>query len=285
MKKTKKLIVGGLIGMLGIVAATTATSGVAWFTTTRTAAVSITNLVATAAEGNLTIANGGYTEEGLTQTINSGANSSTIAATAQLTDVSSCDGVNFFKVSTANDVSTSRQETGKVNSINNTLYNYYAWDLTITNTAGANSPMDVYLSKAGNIFTDGDGEDDYHPENWYRLAIFDTTVASANCVFLYNQETTDSNHAYGINAAGTVAVGTPRTAAFSHASTCVQYDVDPGLNGASTVTNQLLIEDLGTASKTLIFVIWCEGLLTPANGTGLLVTGAFNLIGFNHAAS
>jgi hypothetical protein len=45
-----------------------------------------------------------------------------------------------------------------------------------------------------------------------------------------------------------------------------------------------LIKNLSTTSQTLIFVVWCEGLLTPANGTDLEVHGEFNLVGFNHAA-
>ena len=46
-----------------------------------------------------------------------------------------------------------------------------------------------------------------------------------------------------------------------------------------------LIKNLSNASpKTLIFVVWCEGLLTPANDVDLEVNGAFNLVGFNHAA-
>lgn len=280
MKSSKKLIVGGLIGMLGIVGATTATSGVAWFTTTRTSAVSIDNFIATAAEGNLTITNGTtISEAGLTQTITS--NNSAIAATAKLTDVSSCDGVNFYKVTTVNAVSTTKSETSAVNSINNTLYNYYVWDITVANSSPT-APMDVYISHAGDIFSDVVTETptNISPEQWYRLCIFDTTWAAANCVFSYGQEDTAAAKDKGINSTSdTTGAGT-----FTRATTCTEINSDPSTATVSS-TNQLLIKNLSNASpKTLIFVVWCEGLLTPANDVDLEVNGAFNLVGFNHAA-
>ena len=283
MTKSKKIIVGGLIAMLGIVGATTATSGVAWFTTTRTAAVSLTNLVATAAEGNLQIAAGTViTESGLTATINPEANTIAVAATATLTDVSSVNGVNFYKVSTVNSVSTSKAEITAVNSINSTLYNYYAWDVQVTNTS-TTAPMDVYLSHNGLIFSDVNTTDDYSPQNWYRLAIFESTWEESSLVYSYNQSS-ETGHDKGINAIGVVNNENPRTGTYNHASTCVEYNEDPSLSPSTT--NQLLIKNLANATpKTLVFVIWCEGLLTPVDGVGLQVTGAFNLVGFNHAAA
>ena len=284
MTKSKKIIVGGLIAMLGIVGATTATSGVAWFTTTRTAQVTLTNLVATAAEGNLQIAGGTViTESGLTATIDPQANTIAVAATATLTDVSSVNGVNFYKVSTVNNVSTSKAEITAVNSINSTLYNYYAWDVQVTNTS-TTAPMDVYLSHNGLIFSDVNTTDAYAPQNWYRLAIFDSTWAAGSLVYSYNQAS-ETGHDKGINAAGVVNNETPRTGDYDHASTASEVNEDPG-TASSTTTNQLLIKNLANATpKTLIFVIWCEGLLTPTDGVGLQVTGAFNLVGFNHAAA
>ncbi len=289
MNKAKKLMIGGMAAVMGIVAATAATSGVAWFTTTRTANVTLTEFVATAAEGNLLVSAGAGAEVGVTTTIAEGGHAATVAVPEggkSLANVSSANGTSFVYVSVddtdpENPVYIGYSETTSTNSINNNLLNYYQWDLTIKNE-GSN-PMDVYISFNGDIFTDGDTTDEYTPEDWYRMTIHN----GSNLVFAYGQDasTAACTNTGEITEAQAQGTGT----AFVHATTLTRVTDNVAGAAVATASSQLLVDNLAAGISasdgvTLTFTVWCEGILTKADGTDLAVAGAFDLVGITQSA-
>ncbi|MCQ2799918.1 MAG: hypothetical protein MJ228_04065 [Bacilli bacterium] len=309
MKNRSKMILG-LASMLGISAGAAAVSGFAWFTTQRTATVGAQNFKVGAAEGSLEIGKHTFvTGDAADTNINGDAysvadNVCAVSPTAgkELADVSSGDGINFYKATVVDSTGTGSyvvdklvQETGAMSGINSTQMVKVQWSLDVTNTSG--NPIDVYLSSAA-IFAAHDGAaNDYSA--YYRLAIFaDTNTEgslASTCVFLYTNNshkkfisTTDyTNHTSDKEADGHAVCpidGTGTLTAENSMSTTKVIrqtaDIQGGVALATaSPNNQLLIKGL-TDTKVLRFVVWCEGTATPeAAVQANAVDMSFQLVG------
>lgn len=163
MKNHSKVVLG-LAAMLGISAGTAAVSGFAWFTTQRTATMNLGTYKVGAGGANLSIIKGS-TDVNCGTIVTDGKSLAVTPNSGKLADVSSKDGMQFYKATlkTTNDaVDTYIDETAKrgtpsaawMSAVNTEQMVCVSWDVTLRNNA-AGTKMDVYLSKAGNLFTAG----------------------------------------------------------------------------------------------------------------------------------
>ena len=306
MKKSKKILVAGLATAMGIVAATAATSGAAWFTTQRTVSVGVADFAAAAAEGNiqikfknstfgLTSSASDFVTDALTLSVPVDSDGK---ATKVLTDVTSGNGVDFYKVNLSNDAtpkvtSVRAKETAQKNSLNDDLYNFADFTLTVGNTEPTGAGLNVFISKVTDkalFIKKSTSTKDL--SSAYRLAIFNTTgdvaPSNSNCVFFY---TNDGQITYfdstctpvdGVCTANEydddtymTGVGSPL---FSSITTA------PSGQGGKSATpaknNQLLAANLTNTPVDLTFRVWIEGsdsVATTDNAVGLVQMN-FNIV-------
>lgn len=318
MKKRSMIL--ALASMLGISAAATAVSGFAWFTTQTTASIKAAKFKVGAAQGGLGIAEGAVLNNCSTNAKDDKTytnNEVVVTPTTDgiLADVSSRDGVNFYKLS--NIVTTEDSESADfiventkptssgawTSKVNSNQMVAVAFQLTVSNTASDNSELDVYLSNSGAIFskaaTAATADPDY--STYYRMAVLDGNTL----VYLYANDGTykgltiddkasdgktfDYKAETGWDGKGAALV--PGTSCVNAANqTVVTSTSSSGAVANRTVTagNLLLVKGLTkAAAKTLTFVVWCEGTSTPEGEVNAanLVDLSFDLAGIAPATN
>ena len=314
MKKSKKILVAGLATAMGIVAATAATSGAAWFTTLMKANVQLTPFAAGSSEGTISVAFKSSTtgitgdtnpSEEISLSVPSNYTAQTNPA-KKLTDISSSDGENFWKakIVKANEVTgfwTDEAEDSPVSSRNDKYLNYHEFILNVNNTATNSTGVDVYISKkdaSTDLFKDSTSDTDLAGS--YRLAIFNE---DGDLVFFYSQsgerkyvdpdcgtETKTGNtyetYVYGEKAEKDIVSG------LSSSTQAIKPIVlgNEGPEGQSATLcepgDQCLIENLenSTAGTNLTFRVWVEGCDSTAisDNTPGTVTLNFDIVGVSH---
>lgn len=285
MKTKSKLLVALSALTVGTVAAG-ATATYAWFTTSRTASATISNITAKNPNGSLSISIDNV------KNLNKATGNGSAAATATfgndpLIDLSSKDGTYFYTdyVSSGN-TSFSDDNTPDGYVEYNRGTGFVQFSLTITNTAESGiGSLDVYLDPANTSINPvlSSDDEDVAMADWIRVAVAKqasatgthtmTDLTSAgNLVFMDNENGSDVDNKY-VNSEGTLATySTPDAENFY--STIASIPSIEDQDGKGTVANEDEVSTyLGTiAGQESIYLtcaIWLEGtcaISDAANG-------------------
>lgn len=275
MKTKSKLLVALSALTVGTVAAG-ATATYAWFTTSRSASASISNITAKNPNGSLSISI--LNPKG----INAATGNETASATATfdgsapLIDLSSKDGTYFYSdyVSSGNS-SFSDNNTPDSYVAYNGDTGFVQFSLTITNEAEAETgSLDVYLDPANtqiNPVQSADSEDQAMAD-WIRVAIAKQATATGthtmtnltsagNLVFMNNDNGTDVDNKY-VDNAGTLATYSNPTENFYSTIAAIPSIEDQdgkGVAANNTSASTYVGTIKGGESIYLTCAIWLEG--------------------------
>lgn len=285
MKTKSKLLVALSALTVGTVAAG-ATATYAWFTTSRTANATISNITAKNPNGSLSISIDNV--KGLQSPSGNGTSSATATfGSTPLIDLSSKDGTYFY----SDYVSSGNSDFGDNNTPDGYVkYNrdtgFVQFSLTITNTAESGiGSLDVYLDPENTRINPVQTEDaeDQAMADWIRVAIAKqasstgthtmTNLTSAgNLVFMDNDNGTDVDNKY-VNDEGTLATySDPAAENFYSTIASIPSIEDQDGKGAAANTTKVSTyvgTIAGQESIYLTCAIWLEGtcaISDDANG-------------------
>ncbi|MBO4541051.1 MAG: hypothetical protein J5736_03655 [Bacilli bacterium] len=145
-KKTRRTLLAISIGMMAITAATAATAGVAWFTTTRTATVSFPTASVTSNRGELRVAKLGGNLTGRAYTVGDGGE----GYDATMDSISSADGVSFYNALL--DVDGSELSDHSFYKLKDPDYAQFGF--SAGQQSGANTTLEIYVEAMSFLVTD-----------------------------------------------------------------------------------------------------------------------------------
>ena len=146
-KNARKTLIGSFIGMMALTAASAATAGVAWFTTTRTANVTFPNASVSSNRGDLLVG-----KLGAAPTVKEYAVSDGTDYDGEMDSISSVDGVNFYNALLDVDGS----ELGKFYKVDDPDFAQFGFSAGVQ--TGANTDLNIYLEDMKTIVTDAKKE-------------------------------------------------------------------------------------------------------------------------------
>ncbi len=299
MKNKTKLVLG-LASLLGVTAAAGTTAGFAWFTTTRTATVSLTSANVYSDFGDLSIAYTAVDSNGITHDATK-TNTLAIAATTGVTDISG-DGKTFFKPVWKADNGTAQPTAAtSISSISNASDKTYYVQFGVALYNSGKTSFKVYLEEGSavvgvNVNAGSDtslqaqqAKNDAAAKAT-RVAIWSTGTTPANMT-TWQYDSTDSvtpsadpsdpkdmttGFKYISSASGTAygavgTVSTPAKATF-HAGAFTHIDLQ-----SSAVYGQLVASVAANSSTEVIISSWIEGTLSTANNAAKGGNVSFNL--------
>ncbi len=273
MKNKTKLVLG-LASLLGVTAAAGTTAGFAWFTTTRTATVSLTSAHVYSDNGNLSVQYVDVANNGITGASATPTSTLAIAATTGVTDISG-DGKTFFKPVWKADNGTAQPTVANsISSIANVSGKTYFVQFGLNLINSGTAQFSVYLESGSAVTGVTSSTADVAAAKATRVAVWSTGTTPANMT-TWQYDTTDSTAGYkylATAATGTKAynfdgytLATPATGTF-HAGAFNQ--VNSAVDGP--VSGQLIATVAGAtiAGDTTVEVIvssWIEGTLSTAD--------------------
>ncbi|MBO8426874.1 MAG: hypothetical protein IAC61_06165 [Firmicutes bacterium] len=285
MKTKSKLLVALSALTVGTVAAG-ATATYAWFTTSRSASASISNITAKNPNGSLAISIGN--PKGINEATGNGTASATANfGSAPLIDLSSKDGTYFYSdyVSSGNS-SFSDDNTPDGYVAYNGDTGFVQFSLTITNTAESGiGSLDVYLDPENTRINpvQSDDSEDKAMADWIRVAIAKqasatgthamTDLTSAgNLVFMNNDNLSDVDDKY-VDDAGTLATYSEPDAENFYSTIATIPSIEDqdgkGVEANTTDVSTYVGTIKGGESIYLTCAIWLEGtcaISDAANG-------------------
>jgi len=277
MKNKSKLILG-LAAMLGVTAAAGTTAGFAWFTTIRTATVSLTNAHVYSDYGDLKVQYVDVANNGITGASTTITSSLAISATSQVTDISG-DGKTFYKPvwapttgigqpTVANSISSIANVSGK------TYFVQFGLNLINSGTA----QFSVYLESGSAVTGVTSSTADVAAAKATRVAVWSTDTTPVNKT-VWQNDITDAAAGYKYlttAAAGTKAytvdgytLATPAAGTF-HAGGFTEITT-----AAAAVNGQVIATVAGSSTVEVIVSAWIEGTLSEADNDA--VGGNVNL--------
>ena len=275
MKTKSKLLVALSALTVGTVAAG-ATATYAWFTTSRSASATISNITAKNPNGSLSISITNIQGLG-SPSGNGSASASALFGSNPLIDLSSKDGTYFYSdyVSSGN-TDFSDDNTPDSYVAYNRETGFVQFSLTITNAAESGiGSLDVYLDPANTRINPVQGDDakDQAMANWIRVAIAKqasaagthtmTDLTSAgNLVFMNNTNPSDVDNQYVNNSGAIATYSDPDTENFySTIDSIPSVDAQDGDGIAANKTDASTYVGTikGGESIYLTCAIWLEG--------------------------
>ncbi|MCQ2742802.1 MAG: hypothetical protein MJ239_05860 [Bacilli bacterium] len=283
MKNKSKLLLATSVLTAATIAAG-ATGTFAWFTTNRTASVTITNITAKANNSTLKVdLINAYNDSSFTkETVGDSEVNATSAS--NIADVSSEKGLVFTQavfVSGTESADTTGAGDGaklsKIKQVNNTEKCYTQYYLTITNVkedgATTGKALDVYLGENTKITAGGANQKDLNLAGWSRVAIASVgtakpaSVPTAEGDGVTNIVTfkTSISGAAGVVTAGKYLKNEPCTAGdlyTNHLGTAtIKTDAFPTVTGTSETPsgNNYLGEIAPGATQYYLVSVWMEG--------------------------
>lgn len=203
MKNKSKLVLGLSVLTAATIAAG-ATGTFAWFTTSRSASVTITNVTVVSNQSNLVvdIQNAKNDTGAVTGTTNK-----TLTSAATISDVSSANGLSFSQASFVPGVDNKLSKVTDVTGENG-FYNQY-W-VTVTNSAvsGTGSDFDLYLGNGTSIAPATTAQKDKDLACWTRVAINECKTGKLNPLPTANSENVVNKTVFKSSISGSTGVVT-----------------------------------------------------------------------------
>ena len=249
MKNNKKFILAAGAAALGLVAATGATSGFAWFTTNRRVSAALSSVDVGSNAASLVIANNaGLQNKAAPDTERAGQHVDISAPEGhQLTDVSSADGKDFYTAVWGTDTTNPvgrKKVTGQGGVVSDSLYAYVDYTFYVGQKTSEANQLEVYLSKIAITVSDNNLKDGA------RAAIFVGGINESSAKIIVNSGTTANNKALGDN-------GQPSVTSAAVAATTYGDEIT-ARPAEGTQSNRYLFPTTRTAT-TLTVRVWFEG--------------------------
>ncbi len=278
MKNNKKIILAAGAAALGLVAATGATSGFAWFTTNRTVTATLNSVTVGSNAASLIISNNvnlQHEDEG----DNKAGNNVTIDAPTgrNLTDVSSADGVTFYTAEWGTTAVIGRKEVTEENGlVSGSLYAYVDYTLYVGQKTAQANKLDVYLSTIAVTVAHSDAD----LVKSARAAIFVADEASA--AIIVNSGAGDNTKA--LAADGNATVNCNAVAATSYTA----INARPTTEQETALKRSLFTTTQTQTGIKLTVRVWYEGTSFTNKefpATAPTVTTTIALAAFDHVGA